>query len=403
MLGLMRGTPRKSEGAVKADRNQGVFARLDSKTVGRLDEIEAAMRPVTSRSAVTAILIQRFVDERQAEVDRKGWIKMVTRVVVGSVAIVLGLAAGAHAQYSVGYTWNRFNEWVDRPAVDNGTSNGNPSADFVGNPVWLYQWIDGGGPLGSAQPWYTLAGVNDVWNSMWFGMAPAWSRAPDVSPPIFQDSLLHDLDNELPLQKFSHAPALSWISPIGRTAKLSVSGMATVSWGGATGGFPTAVDVVVVDRHAAAGGTTVLYQSTFTKPTPDSSYQSIDIPLSLSTIVSPGDSIMLSLRGYDPHNSNWMQLYDRQLNYQITALPLPGDANADGTVNFADLLTLAQHYGASQATWRIGDFNNDGRVGFDDLLLLAQNYGAGTAASPAPEPMWIVSGALLMMVRIRPR
>ena len=54
---------------------------------------------------------------------------------------------------------------------------------------------------------------------------------------------------------------------------------------------------------------------------------------------------------------------------------LPGDANGDRTVNFADLLILAQHYGYGAFLPRTGDFNNDGSVGFDDLLLLAENYG----------------------------
>jgi hypothetical protein len=53
-----------------------------------------------------------------------------------------------------------------------------------------------------------------------------------------------------------------------------------------------------------------------------------------------------------------------------------GDVNLDGTVGFADLLALAQHYGESSAKWDRGDLNYDGTVGFDDLLLLAQNYGA---------------------------
>ena len=75
-----------------------------------------------------------------------------------------------------------------------------------------------------------------------------------------------------------------------------------------------------------------------------------------------------------------------------------GDANFDGTVNFTDLLTLAQHYGMSpDATWEQGDFNGNGKVGFDDLLILAQNYGqtikpAG-AAAVVPEPA--LAGALL--------
>ena len=71
---------------------------------------------------------------------------------------------------------------------------------------------------------------------------------------------------------------------------------------------------------------------------------------------------------------------------------LVGDFNADGKVDFADLLILAQNYGKmSGALLSQGDANADGGVGFDDLLLLAQNYGktaAGepVAAAPVPEP-----------------
>lgn len=67
---------------------------------------------------------------------------------------------------------------------------------------------------------------------------------------------------------------------------------------------------------------------------------------------------------------------------------LPGDADLNGTVDFTDLLTLAQHYGKIGAGWRDGDFNANRSVGFDDLLTLAQNYGrtgpAAAAGAPAP-------------------
>ena len=53
---------------------------------------------------------------------------------------------------------------------------------------------------------------------------------------------------------------------------------------------------------------------------------------------------------------------------------IPGDASGDGTVNFTDLLILAQHYG-KPALLSGGDFNGDGTVTFADLLILAQHYG----------------------------
>ena|SRR5690348_17653353 len=61
------------------------------------------------------------------------------------------------------------------------------------------------------------------------------------------------------------------------------------------------------------------------------------------------------------------------------AIPsVPGDANLDGTVNFADLIKLAQNYGRSGAAWAQGDFDGDGTVAFADLITLAQNYGRDT-------------------------
>jgi len=62
--------------------------------------------------------------------------------------------------------------------------------------------------------------------------------------------------------------------------------------------------------------------------------------------------------------------------YEFGASPLlPGDADADGKVDFADLVLVARHYGMTNATWADGDFNIDASVGFDDLLIVARNYG----------------------------
>ena len=76
--------------------------------------------------------------------------------------------------------------------------------------------------------------------------------------------------------------------------------------------------------------------------------------------------------------------------YQYQMAP---DPNADGVVNFTDLLLLAQHYGLTNANFTEGDFNGDGTVGFPDLLMLAQDYGQTLAAAPVlagiasvPEP-----------------
>lgn len=88
---------------------------------------------------------------------------------------------------------------------------------------------------------------------------------------------------------------------------------------------------------------------------------------------------------------------------RLSARPvLPGDTNLDGSVNFTDLLALAQNYGHGGAEWSQGDFTYDGSVNFSDLLLLAQNYGAPPPPAVARVPetsfswlIWIAAGVLV--------
>jgi predicted outer membrane repeat protein len=55
---------------------------------------------------------------------------------------------------------------------------------------------------------------------------------------------------------------------------------------------------------------------------------------------------------------------------------LDGDANHDRTVAFADLVAVAQNYGATaNTTFAKGDFNYDGKIDFADLVTVAQKYG----------------------------
>ena len=101
-----------------------------------------------------------------------------------------------------------------------------------------------------------------------------------------------------------------------------------------------------------------------------------------------GKPLLTDQRGY-------YRIFNRTVDigaYEFGASPLlPGDADADGKVDFADVVLVGRHYGMTNATWADGDFNNDGSVGFDDLVILARNYGksisltstATAAISPA--------------------
>jgi len=63
-----------------------------------------------------------------------------------------------------------------------------------------------------------------------------------------------------------------------------------------------------------------------------------------------------------------------------------GDANFDESIDFADLLILAQNYGTeTNGNLDAGDFNLDGVINFTDLLVIAQNYGDEFALLPNSE------------------
>ncbi len=69
-----------------------------------------------------------------------------------------------------------------------------------------------------------------------------------------------------------------------------------------------------------------------------------------------------------------------------------GDTNLDLSVNFDDLLALAQSYGLP-GKWANGDSDYNGTVEFDDLLALAQNYGRSLLSANEVAQLTNVAGA----------
>ena len=68
---------------------------------------------------------------------------------------------------------------------------------------------------------------------------------------------------------------------------------------------------------------------------------------------------------------------------------IPGDADGDGTVAFADFLILSANFGMTpntDPTFAGGDFDCDGTVQFADFLTLSANFGQSVAAAAVPEP-----------------
>ncbi len=69
---------------------------------------------------------------------------------------------------------------------------------------------------------------------------------------------------------------------------------------------------------------------------------------------------------------------------------LPGDADGNNAVEFADFLILSSNFGKTDAVFDDGDFDGSGDVAFADFLILSQNFGttlaANAVAGSAAEP-----------------
>jgi hypothetical protein len=77
---------------------------------------------------------------------------------------------------------------------------------------------------------------------------------------------------------------------------------------------------------------------------------------------------------------------------------IPGDANRDGKVNFADYLTLELNWAKTGVDWDHGDFNNDGKVSFADYLILEQNF-RHTVPEPAGLSLLAMGGLAILRRR----
>lgn len=59
----------------------------------------------------------------------------------------------------------------------------------------------------------------------------------------------------------------------------------------------------------------------------------------------------------------------------LSVLPIDGDVDGNGSVNFLDFLVIANNFGSTDADRESGDLTGDGKVDFFDFLQLANNFG----------------------------
>ena len=77
---------------------------------------------------------------------------------------------------------------------------------------------------------------------------------------------------------------------------------------------------------------------------------------------------------------------DRNYWLEELARTVPGDADLNGEVNFADFLALSNSFG-SVGGWSNGNFDGDDTVTFADFLSLSANFGTSRSQfANVPEP-----------------
>jgi hypothetical protein len=105
--------------------------------------------------------------------------------------------------------------------------------------------------------------------------------------------------------------------------------------------------------------------------------------------------LRMTSAGLAPSDTFFLLLGKNVPDPQLTAaaslasktLILPGDANTDGVVNFADFQSLERGFAKPDPAWSDGDFNSDGLVDAADFTLLRDHFGDrldGNKAAIAP-------------------
>jgi autotransporter-associated beta strand protein len=168
------------------------------------------------------------------------------------------------------------------------------------------------------------------------------------------------------------------------TAPLSVSGQLDLKTNGLI------VDVADGSDGAALTSVRGLILSGYNPSTPGGSDGKWDGNGILSSSITSGNAIGYALAS-EVTSATGGSFMETSVDGSavVARYTLAGDATLDGSVDFNDLVKLAQNYNTtvsagSESWWNHGDFTYDGITDFNDLVKLAQNYNTALPTEPVP-------------------
>ncbi len=235
---------------------------------------------------------------------------MKTRTYVVIVVMVMalgGILSTAHAQYGDGFVWDPQADWIERPASDEGTTNGNPAVDAVGNPTWHYKYFDGvpaDSDLAGSTPWYNHPTTTSMIWDVNASYGSRWAGGLDVMPHIAEGWMNHLMGTGEGGSTYDQVPVLVWANPSATPIEVSLTSKTDAFnvwwWGNSQAGYaaPVDVDVAIVHYDASEDAVTPLYTHTIAKPTETNALESAPLPaMAIDSLhVGPGDEILFTVR-----------------------------------------------------------------------------------------------------------
>ena len=256
------------------------------------------------------------------------------------VSLAVACPALSDTAYSVGHVWNRQADWTVRPSSDHGTTNGNPDDDALGNPVWGYQYyadVPDGSDLDTTDgvtPWYMRLDLAEPmkWDSSWYNQPVTyWAKGDDLFPSAGSYWTAHfntvGYTYAGNWDCYRQVPLIRWSNPCDRPVTLDIRGSIEFVWRSYhETTMNVDVDFALASIDASAGGAiTPLFVQPIDKPSDDDSHENAVVPVSRSVTLDPGDQIIYTLRAqalFQGSNDirHWINLYDNQLDLELTAL-----------------------------------------------------------------------------------